>query len=65
MVPGGTARIEFYEFKDISRTPFRLRIPDPGLSALSLRVSDVDSLLKRVKAAEMRVITSGASRELN
>jgi len=59
-VPGSTARIEFYEFKDISRTPFRLRIPDPGSPALSLRVSDVDGLLKRVKAAGMKVITSGS-----
>jgi catechol 2,3-dioxygenase-like lactoylglutathione lyase family enzyme len=59
MVPGSTARIEFYEFKDINRTPFRLRIPDPGSPALSLRVGDVDALLKRVKAAGIKVITSG------
>jgi predicted enzyme related to lactoylglutathione lyase len=59
VVPGSTARIEFYEFKDIGRTPFRLRIPDPGSPALSLRVSDVDALLKRVKAAGMKVISSG------
>jgi catechol 2,3-dioxygenase-like lactoylglutathione lyase family enzyme len=58
-VPGGSARIEFYEFKDVMRTPFRLRIPDPGSPALSLRVNDLDSLLKRVKAAGMKVITSG------
>ena len=57
MVPGSPARIEFYEFKDICRTPFRLRIPDPGSPALSLRVSDVDGLLKRVKAAGKKVIT--------
>jgi len=59
-VPGSTARIEFYEFKDIRRTPFRLRIPDPGSPALSLRVNDLDSLLKHIKEAGMKVITSGA-----
>jgi len=58
-VPGSTARIEFYEFKDVARTPFRLRIPDPGSPALSLRVSDLDSLLKRVKAAGVKIITTG------
>ena len=59
MVTGSTARIEFYEFKDVTRTPFRLRIPDPGSPALSLRVSDVDSLLKTIKAAGIKIITAG------
>ena len=58
-VPGSTARIEFYEFKDVTRTPFRLRIPDPGSPALSLRVSDLDTLVKRVKAAGLKIITTG------
>ena len=59
VVTGTTARIEFYEFKDVARTPFRLRIPDPGSPALSLRVNDVDSLLAKVKAAGVKVITAG------
>ena len=58
-VPGSTARLEFYEFRDVARTPFRLRIPDPGSPALSLRVNDLDALVKRVKAAGIRIITTG------
>jgi catechol 2,3-dioxygenase-like lactoylglutathione lyase family enzyme len=58
-VPGSTAHIEFYEFKNVPRKPFRLRIPDPGSPALSLRVRDLDSLLKNIKAAGMKVITKG------
>jgi catechol 2,3-dioxygenase-like lactoylglutathione lyase family enzyme len=58
-VPATNAHIEFYEFKNVPRTPFRLRIPDPGSPALSLRVNGLDALLKRVKDAGYKVITLG------
>jgi catechol 2,3-dioxygenase-like lactoylglutathione lyase family enzyme len=58
MVPGTTARLELYEFSNIARKPFRLRIPDPGSVAISLRVDDVDGMLKKLKAAGVKVITA-------
>ncbi|MCU1338949.1 MAG: hypothetical protein JWO19_4530, partial [Bryobacterales bacterium] len=58
-VPGTNARIEFYEFKGVERTPFHLRVPDPGCPALALRVSDLDGLLKRLKAAGVKVVSAG------
>lgn len=58
-VPGTNARIEFYEFKGVERTPFHLRVPDPGCPALALRVTDLDGLLKRLKAAGVKVVSAG------
>jgi catechol 2,3-dioxygenase-like lactoylglutathione lyase family enzyme len=58
-VPGTSARMEFIEFKGMPRTPFHLRIPDPGCPALALRVSDLDGLLKRLKAAGVKVVSAG------
>ena len=42
-VPGTKARIEFSEFKSVPRTPFRLRVPDPGCPALALGVRVVSA----------------------
>jgi catechol 2,3-dioxygenase-like lactoylglutathione lyase family enzyme len=58
-VPGTNARLEFREFKGIPRTPFHLRIPDPGCPAVALRVTDLDGLLKRIKAAGVKVVSAG------
>ena len=58
-VPTTNAHIEFYEFRNLPRTPFRLRIPDPGSPALSLRVTGLDALLKRIKDTGYKVITVG------
>jgi catechol 2,3-dioxygenase-like lactoylglutathione lyase family enzyme len=58
-VPGTKARIEFYEFKGVPRTPFHLRVPDPGCPAIALRVADLDGLLKRMKAAGVKIISAG------
>ncbi len=58
-VPGTSARVEFREFKGIPRTPFHLRIPDPGCPAVALRVTDLDGLLKQVKAAGVKVVSAG------
>jgi catechol 2,3-dioxygenase-like lactoylglutathione lyase family enzyme len=58
-VPGTNAMIEFAEYKDPNRKPFRLRIPDPGCPAIALRVSDLDGLLKRLKAAGVSVVSAG------
>jgi catechol 2,3-dioxygenase-like lactoylglutathione lyase family enzyme len=51
--------MEFIEFKGMPRTPFHLRIPDPGCPAVALRVSDLDGLLQRLKAAGVKVVSAG------
>ncbi|HXP86355.1 MAG TPA: VOC family protein [Bryobacteraceae bacterium] len=58
-VPGTKARMYFYEFKGVERTPFRHRVPDPGTPAIALRVTDLDGLLARMKAAGTPVISAG------
>jgi len=56
-VPGTKSLIAFYEYKGIPRTPFHLRVPDPGAPAVALRVNDLDGLLKRMRAAGV-IVTS-------
>jgi catechol 2,3-dioxygenase-like lactoylglutathione lyase family enzyme len=57
VVPGSKARIEFTEFKGISRNPFDLRVTDPGASGMAIRVAGIEDLLKRAKAHGIRVIS--------
>jgi catechol 2,3-dioxygenase-like lactoylglutathione lyase family enzyme len=54
-IPGTKALMAFYEYKGVSRTPFHLRVPDPGAPAIALRVKDLDGLLMRVRAAGVPV----------
>jgi catechol 2,3-dioxygenase-like lactoylglutathione lyase family enzyme len=56
-VPGTKALVAFYEYKDVDRKPFHLRVPDPGAPALALRVVNIDSLLDRMRAAGVPVIS--------
>jgi catechol 2,3-dioxygenase-like lactoylglutathione lyase family enzyme len=58
-VPGTKARMHFYEFKGVERTTFRHRVPDPGTPAIALRVTDLDGLIARMKAAGTPVISAG------
>jgi catechol 2,3-dioxygenase-like lactoylglutathione lyase family enzyme len=58
VVPGTKALIAFYEYQGIPRTPFHLRVPDPGAPAIALRVKDLDGLLKRMRAAGVRVTSA-------
>jgi catechol 2,3-dioxygenase-like lactoylglutathione lyase family enzyme len=57
IVPGTKALIAFYEYRGVERTPFHLRVPDPGAPAIALRVKDLDGLLKRMRAAGV-IVTS-------
>ena len=59
-VPGTQARVEFYEFKDVSASPVRLRIQDPGAPQLQIRVHDLDQLIERVKGAGYTFVSVGA-----
>jgi catechol 2,3-dioxygenase-like lactoylglutathione lyase family enzyme len=54
----GTNALVFYEFKDLSHTPSHLRLRDPGVPALSLRVKDLDVLLKRMRAARVPIVSA-------
>jgi len=58
VVPGTKALIAFYEYKGVERTPFHLRVPDPGAPAIALRVKDLDGLLKRMRAAGVTVTSA-------
>jgi predicted enzyme related to lactoylglutathione lyase len=59
VIPGTKSRIEFHEWKGVSRTPFHLRVPDPGCPAIALRVADLDGLLTRMKAAGAKIVSLG------
>jgi catechol 2,3-dioxygenase-like lactoylglutathione lyase family enzyme len=54
-VPGTKATIAFYEYEGIPRKPFHLRVPDPGAPAVALRVTDIQGLLARMRAAGVEV----------
>ena len=54
-IPGTKAVRAFYDYKGMKRTPFHLRVVDPGSPAVALRVQDLDSLLKRMRAAGVQV----------
>jgi catechol 2,3-dioxygenase-like lactoylglutathione lyase family enzyme len=57
-VPGTKALMAFYEYKGIPRTPFHLRVPDPGAPAIALHVKDLDGLLQRMRAAGVQVTSA-------
>ena len=59
VVPGTKALMQFWEFRGLDRTTFRHQVPDPGTPAVALRVTDLDGLLKRLKAAGTPVISAG------
>jgi catechol 2,3-dioxygenase-like lactoylglutathione lyase family enzyme len=58
VVPGTKALIAFYEYQGVERTPFHLRVPDPGAPAVALRVTDIEGLLKRMRAAGVKVTSA-------
>jgi catechol 2,3-dioxygenase-like lactoylglutathione lyase family enzyme len=58
LFPGTDDSIAFYEFKDLPRTPLHPHVQDPGAPALSLRVKDLDGLLKRLRAAGVPVVSA-------
>jgi catechol 2,3-dioxygenase-like lactoylglutathione lyase family enzyme len=54
----GTNALIFYEFKDLPHTTSHLRLPDPGVPAISLRVKDLDGLLKMMRAARVPIVSA-------
>jgi catechol 2,3-dioxygenase-like lactoylglutathione lyase family enzyme len=51
------ARMEFIEFKDAPKTPYDMRVPDPGSSGMAIRVADIANLLTGLKGQGVRVIS--------
>lgn len=60
-IPGSQTRITFIEFKNIDRKPMNTRVQDPGTALLQLRVRDLDSVIKSVKAAGGTVTSAGGA----
>jgi catechol 2,3-dioxygenase-like lactoylglutathione lyase family enzyme len=50
-IPGSPLGLEFVEFKGIPSQAFRPQIQDPGASIVTLSVTDVNSLLSKVREA--------------
>jgi catechol 2,3-dioxygenase-like lactoylglutathione lyase family enzyme len=57
-IPGTTAaRIEFYEWKGVTRTPFHQRVPDPGAGGMVMQVTALDRMVASMKAKGTRTLT--------
>jgi catechol 2,3-dioxygenase-like lactoylglutathione lyase family enzyme len=60
LVPGSSFQVEFLEFAGIDRKPVHSSAPhDPGSPVLRLRVRDVDSVLKALGSAGVKVASAG------
>lgn len=58
-IPGSPVDFELLEFRDVKRTPFVPRVPDPGSPSISLHVKDVDAAMKAVAAGGGSIYTRG------
>ena len=55
--PNTQSRQEFIEWKGMKRTPFQLRVPDPGAGGWVARVSDLDAMFKKMKEHKVATVT--------
>jgi catechol 2,3-dioxygenase-like lactoylglutathione lyase family enzyme len=56
--PGeSNARIEFYDWKGMKRTPFHLRVPDPGAGGMVMGVKNLDAIVAMVKEQGLPTVT--------
>ena len=58
-IPGSPLRLEFIELKDVSGTPIRPRLQDPGAARFQLRLRDIETTIARLKAAGFTVVSTG------
>jgi catechol 2,3-dioxygenase-like lactoylglutathione lyase family enzyme len=56
-IPGTESRVEFYEYRGLKRTPFHLRVFDPGAPGMVMRVSGLDEMMKRLRAIGTPVLS--------
>jgi hypothetical protein len=50
-------RMEFLEWKGMKRTPFQLRVPDPGAGGWVARVNDLGTMFKKMKEHNTPMVT--------
>lgn len=55
-IPGSGVGVTFIEFRNVERKPLHTRIPDPGTALIQLRVRDVASLVKKLKAGGASIV---------
>jgi len=58
-VPGSAIGVEIIEYKDIDRKAALPRFQDPGAANLSLRLTDFDAVVARLKKAGAHILTKG------
>ena len=58
--PNSTLNLEFVEYRQVERTPLRMKIQDRGAARLQLRAQNIDAVVDRVKGARLTVISDGA-----
>jgi len=57
VISGSKARIEFVEFKGVSRKPFDLRVTDAMACGMAIRVGHIKDVLAKIKASGGRVLS--------
>ena len=57
--PGSRVTVEFMEIQDVEHKTIPLRIQDPGAATLVLLVRDMDTMLARLKRANVAIVTPG------
>jgi catechol 2,3-dioxygenase-like lactoylglutathione lyase family enzyme len=60
-IPGVRCGIEPVEFDKVERKPVRRRMQDPGAVTLILLVRDLDAAFAKLKAADVKVVTTGGA----
>ena len=60
-IPGSTIGVEMVDFKDIDRKPVQPRLQDPGAVRLILLVRDLDTMLSRLKKANVAFVKQGGA----
>jgi hypothetical protein len=57
IISGSTARVEFIEFKGLTRKPFDLRPTDAMACGMALRIGHIRDVLAKIKASGGRVLS--------
>jgi catechol 2,3-dioxygenase-like lactoylglutathione lyase family enzyme len=59
-IPGTSARVEFYEFRDVFAKSIRWKIQDPGAPQFQFQVKELEPLIDATKAAGFSFVSLGA-----
>jgi len=57
--PGGSLTIEFVDYQGVDREPVDMRIQDRGAARLQLRSENLESLVGKMRAAGLQVVSAG------